>query len=218
MKLLINRTECKAAYTCTRIDNVATTTATAATATATTTTATATTTPTRKVLTVAEKTIVKDYITGVISGAGTEKEKAQNIYNAMIAQGLDAQHIADSIGYTLADVNTYLEKRNMSNEQAFGQLVESWYVSKAGRASDPEGKAYWIKELSSGKSQAEMEKAFDYAVSIEKRSTQIESLYKSLLGRPSDSAGKAHYLNSTLTIEQIKQAFLDSPEYKKLHP
>ena len=131
----------------------------------------------------------------------------------MIVQGLDAQHIADSISGTLADVNAYLAKRNMSADQVLSQLVESWYTTKAGRASDAEGKAYWIRELNSGKSQAEVEKAFDYAV----RSVQIESLYTTLLGRASDAEGKAHYLNSNLTIDQIKQMFLDSPEYKARH-
>ena len=53
----------------------------------------------------------------------------------------------------------------------FDQLVESWYTSKLGRASDAEGKAYWIKELNSGKSQVDIEKAFDYAVSIAKKAS-----------------------------------------------
>ena len=70
-----------------------------------------TATSARRVLTTDEKKVVKDYVTAVITGAGTEKEKAQTIYNAMIAQGLDAQHIADSISGTLADVNAYLAKR-----------------------------------------------------------------------------------------------------------
>ena len=83
------------------------TVSTAVTSPSTTTTATSA----RKVLTEAEKTVVKNFVTDTLNGSATDKEKAQKIYNAMTTNGLDPQHIADSTGYSLADVNAFLAKR-----------------------------------------------------------------------------------------------------------
>ena len=47
----------------------------------------------------------------MLGGTGTDKEKAQSIYDAMTAYKIDAQNVADAIGYSVADVNAYLAKR-----------------------------------------------------------------------------------------------------------
>lgn len=49
----------------------------------------------------------------------------------------------------------------------------------------------------------------------------IEALYQSILGRHSDAEGLAYYtqaLKNGFTLDMIRNEFLNSPEYQKLHP
>ena len=49
------------------------------------------------------------------------------------------------------------------------------------------------------------------------REEQIDSYYKIYLGRPADKNGMKNYLNTNLTMEQIKHALKNSQEYKTLN-
>lgn len=111
--------------------------------------------------------------------------------------------------------------------------IESLYVQLLGRSADPQGVDYW---KNSGLSMEEITNAIKQTAEYKARgesstsgtqntsnqsgsqgtiSTQvIDSLYVELLGRTADSRGLNYWLNSGLSMEEIKDAIKQTDEYQ----
>lgn len=126
-----------------------------------------------------------------------------------------------------------------SLEKPFDTQVEALYEDVLGRASDGEGKAFWIQKMEEGMSFEEMEAHFraseefankpiaeeiiseDQNISVGSPNPvtpedKVEQLYADLLGREADAEGKAYWteqLKNGATLEDVKEALKNSSEY-----
>jgi hypothetical protein len=104
--------------------------------------------------------------------------------------------------------------------------IEQLYGAILGRKSDADGLKHWTQIANSGVSLNQI--ANDFVNSNEYRdknpnygSTAISDLYKNLLGREGEAQGLEHWnnlYNNGMSIAEITKGFLNSEEYKRLHP
>lgn len=97
------------------------------------------------------------------------------------------------------NVLSMLNPNYASSDEDF---IEGLYTSLLGRASDAEGKDYWLSLSKSGVSRYELLESFlkgasassDAAAANASVANFIENIYQKYLGRPSDEAGKAFWM------------------------
>ena len=84
-----------------------------------------------------------------------------------------------------------------NSPEHFGQEIDVFYATLLGRAADPQGRAYWVKQLENGTREEQI--AFDFLDSPEYLSKGdkyfVDAMYLSLLGRSFDATGEAYWLN-----------------------
>lgn len=91
--------------------------------------------------------------------------------------------------------------------------ITKTYPDSLGRAPEAGAVDFWTGQASKGVDVASAIKNSDEA--------KLQALYKSLLGRTGDAAGVNAWeasLAAGVSWDQIKAGFMDSDEYKKLHP
>lgn len=104
--------------------------------------------------------------------------------------------------------------------------IEQLYQSILGRKSDADGLKFWTAAANNGMSLKDMANQFVNSDEYRDKnptfgSTVISDLYRNLLGREGEAAGVEHWnslYNSGTSIETITQGFLNSDEYRRLHP
>ena len=105
---------------------------------------------------------------------------------------------------------------------SFEDLIERLYVVALGRESDPEGKAFWAKEVKTGV-RTGGDCAKEFLISPEfldkNMSTEdfVEVLYSTFFDRASEPEGKAYWVNAlktnTLSKEEVIKCFVNSEEW-----
>ena len=86
-----------------------------------------------------------------------------------------------------------------------GQSIENLYKNVLGRASDAEGKAYWVDRLKTGTSLGEIENFFKNT-----NEGKVQVLYNKLAGRVGEQAGVKYWseaLNSGMPKPELVRAF-----------
>lgn len=109
------------------------------------------------------------------------------------------------------------------NGSGFDEFVERLYTIALGRASEQDGKAYWVRRVvDEGASGADCVRFFllEAPEFMERNlSTEdfVEILYKALFDRESDAAGKKGWVdaitNNTMTRETVVNHFIESTEW-----
>lgn len=97
------------------------------------------------------------------------------------------------------------------------RLVRQAYLSALGREPDPGGLAYWA---GTGLDWPELLRALE-ASDEGLRVTAVRGIYIELLGRDPlgpDNAGLRSWVESGLSLEEIRQGLIDSAEYRLRHP
>ena len=91
-----------------------------------------------------------------------------------------------------------------SSDEWVGVIVDHLYEDTLGRAGDPGGRAFWIRQITSGKRSVASASAQFYASNEYYRGFGhgtdggwIDDLYVKLLGRPADAAGRAYWITKT---------------------
>ncbi|HEX6493527.1 MAG TPA: DUF4214 domain-containing protein [Candidatus Dormibacteraeota bacterium] len=103
-------------------------------------------------------------------------------------------------------------------------FVHSAWRSMLGRDPDPGSYTYWLGKLDSGTSRWTMADALatsaEYRGDVIGGSGTVQGFYEEYLGRPSDPSGIAYWIGRMAqgtTFEQVRLAFIGSPEYFALH-
>jgi ElaB/YqjD/DUF883 family membrane-anchored ribosome-binding protein len=95
--------------------------------------------------------------------------------------------------------------------------IDDIYKAVLGRNADAGGKAFWQEKIASGVPLTEVR---DHLMNSNEY--KLRGLYQSVLGRSADQAGLEQWLGAmdsgNWTLEQVKQAFMDSDEYKSRLP
>jgi hypothetical protein len=101
--------------------------------------------------------------------------------------------------------------------EAFGRIVDSFYLRFLGRQSDAAGRAGWIAFLQNGGTEEQMESLFltspEYISHID--TDFVQSLYLNILGRPGSPAELAQWndnLQNVGGLAGVASAFVNSPE------
>lgn len=110
------------------------------------------------------------------------------------------------------------------NTEGIGEFVERLYVKALGRASEPEGKQYWIDGISSRTVTAEeAAKKFFFSPEFVGFNTSdaeyIERLYLTFMDRASEPDGKAYWINEMnngMTRETVLSRFAASEEFQSI--
>jgi hypothetical protein len=104
-----------------------------------------------------------------------------------------------------------------------GTYVSDLYTQILGRQASAADVAYWVNQLESGETPADLTQFF--VTSNEYRANQINQLYQQYLGRSADAGGIAYWTNvwnSTGGPEHVQAGIISSPEYfataQKLSP
>jgi hypothetical protein len=99
-------------------------------------------------------------------------------------------------------------------------FVHAAYLTMLGQDADPTSYAYWLGRLNSGTSRWTMAMALatskGYRGDVIGGAGAVEGFYEEYLGRPSDPGGVAYWIgrmNQGTTFEQVRLAFIGSPEY-----
>ena len=95
------------------------------------------------------------------------------------------------------------------------RLVDELYLEVIGRTADPSGEAYWVDQVM-GHGQGPVAIAHSFLASYEYRANLVQSVYWQYLGRGGEDAGVnswAAALGNGMTDEQLRLAFLGSPEF-----
>jgi hypothetical protein len=92
----------------------------------------------------------------------------------------------------------------------------NFYQQYLGRASDPQGVAYWVDRMANGMSFEQVRLSFigspEYFTHHNSSpSDTIDALYNDVLGRQSDPSGKSYWM-SHFDVSTIAAQFLFSPE------
>lgn len=110
-------------------------------------------------------------------------------------------------------LNLFNQRKDELETAYIAEAVEAGYFLCLGRASDPDGKAYWVNQVKSGILQVE---AISAAL-CESDEGKIANLYFSILNRDPDAAGMQYWIDQLelgLSLEQMEQFFRDSTEGK----
>jgi Subtilase family/Domain of unknown function (DUF4214) len=103
-------------------------------------------------------------------------------------------------------------------------FVHSAYRAMLGRDPDPGSYPYWLGRLDSGTSRWTMSMALatsaEYRRDVIGGAGSLQGFYEEYLGRPSDPSGVNYWIGRMAqgtTFEQVRLAFIGSPEYFALH-
>ena len=108
-------------------------------------------------------------------------------------------------------------------EPSIADFVERLYTVALNRASEPEGKAYWVKEIESG-NRTGGDCAHFFLIEAEEFRNRglneedfVETLYLTFFDRASEPDGKAYWVGElkkgTLTRNEVISGFIDSREW-----
>ncbi|TFW15972.1 phage tail length tape measure family protein [Duganella callida] len=118
-----------------------------------------------------------------------------------------------SIPQALAALASSITAAMNNSIAAAGSITQNAYQQYLGRPASTSEVDYWKGQAGNG---VDVKDAI-----AESNEAKIQELYKTLLGRTGEAAGVDSWeasLAAGATWDQIKQGFLDSDEYKKLHP
>ena len=125
--------------------------------------------------------------------------------------------------HTVLDVTLKVAKEVGEKDPTFEDFVERLYTVALGRASEPEGKAFWIKQVvEEGKTGADCARFFLLdADEFMKRGLSVEdfveTLYATFFDRESDAAGKQGWVNAiktgAKTRAEVVNDFIESTEW-----
>lgn len=112
----------------------------------------------------------------------------------------------------------------ISTEQdSIEAFVDRLYVDCLNRASDPNGKAFWVSQLLSGKSGAEVAKQFFFSDELIKKNLSdkefITRLYRTFMNREPDADGFKYWLNQMSNGKDrtfIFNSFINSTEWANI--
>jgi len=108
------------------------------------------------------------------------------------------------------------------DDPSFGDFIERLYKIAMNRESDPEGKAFWIKEVSeNGKTGADCARYFlltapEFMARNQKDDEFVETLYQTFFDRASDEAGMKFWLESMkkgTSRKDVVNGFIESTEW-----
>jgi len=128
----------------------------------------------------------------------------------------------ESNGYDFLTVDTDTE---LVTSISIGDFVERLYTVALGRASEAEGKAYWISEITSGrKTGGDCGLFFLLGEEFTNRNLSdedyVETLYNTFFDRPSEPDGKAYWVgllkNGSADHAMVVRSFIDSTEWCNL--
>ncbi|MBO4494281.1 MAG: DUF4214 domain-containing protein [Clostridiales bacterium] len=108
-------------------------------------------------------------------------------------------------------------------EPSIADFVERLYTIALNRASEPEGKAFWVKEIEDG-NRTGGDCAYFFLIEAPEFKNRglgdedfVETLYKTFFDRASEADGKAFWVgqlkNKTMTRDQVIMGFIDSKEW-----
>ena len=108
-------------------------------------------------------------------------------------------------------------------EPSIADFVERLYTIALNRASEPEGKAFWVKEIEDG-NRTGGDCAYFFLIEAPEFKNRglsdedfVETLYKTFFDRASEAEGKAFWVgqlkNKTMTRDQVIMGFIDSKEW-----
>ena len=116
--------------------------------------------------------------------------------------------------------NNGLDSDSLSGKPKFIALL---YENTLGRHPVQSEIAYWEKQISSGKTGAEVAYGFLFSKEFEGKNYSnadyVEHLYLSLMGRPSDAGGKAQWMKTLedgMSRTYVFKQFINSPEFGNL--
>ena len=94
--------------------------------------------------------------------------------------------------------------------------ITAAYQSSLGRAPEAAGLQFWQDQVASGQSVGSVVNAIQNS-----NEAKVQELYSSVLGRTGETAGVQYWtnlLNNGMSVDEAKADFLNSAEYKSLHP
>ncbi len=108
-------------------------------------------------------------------------------------------------------------------EPSIADFVERLYTIALNRESEPEGKAFWVKEIEDG-NRTGGDCAYFFLIEAPEFKNRglgdedfVETLYKTFFERASEAEGKAFWVgqlkNKTMTRDQVIMGFIDSKEW-----
>ncbi len=108
-------------------------------------------------------------------------------------------------------------------EPSIADFVERLYTIALNRESEPEGKAFWVKEIEDG-NRTGGDCAYFFLIEAPEFQNRglgdedfVETLYKTFFDRASEADGKAFWVgqlkNKTMTRDQVIMGFIDSKEW-----
>ncbi len=108
-------------------------------------------------------------------------------------------------------------------EPSIADFVERLYTIALNRESEPEGKAFWVKEIEDG-NRTGGDCAYFFLIEAPEFKNRglgdedfVETLYKTFFDRASEAEGKAFWVgqlkNKTMTRDQVIMGFIDSKEW-----
>ncbi|MBO4496035.1 MAG: DUF4214 domain-containing protein [Clostridiales bacterium] len=108
-------------------------------------------------------------------------------------------------------------------EPSIADFVERLYTIALNRASEPEGKAFWVKEIEDG-NRTGGDCAYFFLIEAPEFKNRglsdedfVETLYKTFFDRDSEAAGKKFWVDQlkhkTMTRDQVIMGFIDSKEW-----
>lgn len=109
-------------------------------------------------------------------------------------------------GMTVSEVSTYFFGSPEYYEKTGGRggFVDALYLALLHRASDPNGRAYWVGQIDRGATPAMI--ASSFIDSIESRRDRVIRLYRRFLGRNPDSGGLAYWADVLAGSDDLKLA------------
>jgi len=117
---------------------------------------------------------------------------------------LDSSGSASSLDFVAAPLAYGFDRRGLVGFLAWsdtwiGAMVDRFYESTLGRTPDAQGRAYWVDQIRSGRSPAEVAAQFyastEYFQSVGgTRRAWVGALYEALLGRAGDASGIDHWV------------------------
>jgi phage-related minor tail protein len=136
----------------------------------------------------------------------TKAQEQVNVLKGISTTGLNIEQALKGVG-------TAILAAKGNSSVAGVSAIAATYQSALGRAPDAAGLDYWQNIAAGGTPLSTITDAISNSAEA-----QVQKLYHDLLGRTADAAGLDYWLKSGASMETIKSRFVDSDEYKKLHP
>ncbi|UGQ45078.1 phage tail length tape measure family protein [Massilia endophytica] len=160
--------------------------------------------------------VLKNQALAIDKAHAAEMFRLDGIFSAaqqQVAQLTGANAILPTIPAAIQSLQAAIAAAMANPVAAAPSAVKSAYQAYLGRDASADEVTYWQGQAGMGKDVVGAIKGSNEA--------KIQSLYKELLGRSGEAAGVDFWeaaMDGGQTIEQIRQQFLDSTEYKAKHP